>query len=190
MLGKPAEQLTKDERDRAKAVNFGIIYGISSYGLSEQLGIEREEAQTYIDTYRGRMPRVAAFIEARDRDGARARAIRRRCSAAGAPCPSCVPRTGTCARSGERLAVNSVIQGSAADIIKIAMIRVHRRLRDEGLRARLVLQMHDELLLEVPETETSVVSELVRDEMIGAYDLDPPLAVDVGLGDDWLAAKE
>ena len=83
-----------------------------------------------------------------------------------------------------------MIQGSAADIIKIAMIRMHRRLRDEGLRARLVLQVHDELLLEVPEAETSVVSELVRDEMIGAYDLDPALAVDVGLGDDWLAAKE
>jgi len=90
---------------------------------------------------------------------------------------------------GERLAVNTVIQGSAADIIKLAMVRIHRRLRDEGLAARLVLQIHDELLLEVPDTETSVVRDLVVEEMVGAYPLDPPLAVDSGIGDDWLAAK-
>jgi DNA polymerase-1 len=90
---------------------------------------------------------------------------------------------------GERLAVNFVMQGSNADIIKVAMIRIHRRLRDEGRAARLVLQIHDELLLEVPETEVSAVRDLVRAEMCGAYPLDPPLAVDVGVGDDWNEAK-
>ena len=90
---------------------------------------------------------------------------------------------------GERLAVNSIMQGTAADIIKIAMIRIHERLRAEGRSARLVLQVHDELLLEVPETEVSGVRELVRAEMVGAYPLDPPLAVDVGVGDDWAEAK-
>src|SRR4051794_4805619 len=90
---------------------------------------------------------------------------------------------------GERLAVNSVMQGTAADIIKVAMIRIHRRLRDEGRGARLVLQVHDELLLEVPDAETSAVRELVRAEMCGAYPLDPPLAVDVGVGEDWNEAK-
>ena len=91
---------------------------------------------------------------------------------------------------GERLAVNSVMQGTAADIIKVAMVRIHRRLRDEGRRARLVLQVHDELLLEVPDPELSPVRELVRDELTGAYPLDPPLAVDVGVGDDWNEAKD
>jgi DNA polymerase-1 len=90
---------------------------------------------------------------------------------------------------GERFAVNFVMQGSNADIIKVAMIRIARRLRDEGRGARLVLQVHDELLLEVPEPEVSKVRELVRAEMVGAYDLDPPLAVDVGVGDNWAEAK-
>jgi DNA polymerase-1 len=90
---------------------------------------------------------------------------------------------------GERLAVNSVMQGTAADVIKVAMIRIHDRLRDEGRSARLVLQVHDELLLEAPETETSAIKELVREEMCNAYPLDPPLAVDVGMGDDWNEAK-
>ena len=90
---------------------------------------------------------------------------------------------------GERLAVNFVMQGSNADIIKVAMVRIHDRLRDEGRGARLVLQVHDELLLEVPDAEVSAVKDLVREEMVGAFDLDPPLAVDVGVGDDWHEAK-
>jgi DNA polymerase-1 len=90
---------------------------------------------------------------------------------------------------GERLAVNFVMQGSNADIIKVAMIAIHRRLRDEGRAARLVLQIHDELLLEAPENEVAAVKELVRQEMVAAYDLDPPLAVDIGVGDDWNEAK-
>jgi DNA polymerase-1 len=91
---------------------------------------------------------------------------------------------------GERLAVNFVMQGSNADIIKVAMINIHRRLREEGRGAKLVLQVHDELLLEVPETETSAAKELVRTEMTRAYPLDPPLAVDIGVGDDWHEAKD
>ena len=90
---------------------------------------------------------------------------------------------------GERLAVNFVMQGSNADIIKVAMIRIHRRLRDEGRSARLVLQVHDELLLEAPDTEVAAVKDIVKREMCGAYDLDPPLAVDVGTGPDWTEAK-
>jgi DNA polymerase-1 len=90
---------------------------------------------------------------------------------------------------GERLAVNFVMQGSNADIIKVAMVRIHDRLREEGRGARLVLQVHDELLLEVPDAEVSAVKNLVREEMVGAFELDPPLAVDVGVGDDWHEAK-
>ena len=188
VLGKPIEQLSKDERNRAKAVNFGIIYGISSYGLSEQLSISRDEAQVYIDRYRGRMPRVAAFIEdaiatAREKGYASTLLGRRR------PIPELRAQNWQVRSLGERLAVNSVIQGSAADIIKVAMIGIHERLRSESLGARLVLQIHDELLLEVPEVETSTVRALVCEEMVGAYELDPPLAVDAGYGEDWLAAK-
>ena len=188
VLGKAREDLSKDERNRAKAVNFGIIYGISAHGLSEQLEITRDEAQAYIDTYRGRMPLVAEFIEraiadARERGYAVTLLGRRR------PIPELRAQSWNVRSLGERLAVNTVIQGSAADIIKLAMVRIHRRLAEEGRAARLVLQIHDELLLEVPDTETTAVRELVVEEMVGAYPLDPPLAVDSGIGDDWLAAK-
>ena len=188
VLGKSLDSLSKDERDRAKAVNFGIIYGISAYGLSEQLGIERDEAQLYIDRYRGRMPRVAAFIEraiheAKERGYAVTVLGRRR------PIPELRAQNWNLRSLGERLAVNTVIQGSAADVIKLAMVRIHRRLLAEGHRSRLVLQIHDELLLEVPEVESTTVQALVEEEMVRAYPMDPPLAVDSGFGDDWVSAK-
>ncbi len=188
VLGKPREELSKDERNRAKAVNFGIIYGIIAHGLSEQLEISRDEAQAYIDTLsrphaaRGRVHR-AGHRDARERGYAVTLLGRRR------PIPELRAQSWNVRSLGERLAVNTVIQGSAADIIKLAMVRIHRRLREEGRAARLVLQIHDELLLEVPDTETTAVRELVVEEMVGAYPLDPPLAVDSGVGDDWLAAK-
>ena len=188
VLGKERDDLSKDERNRAKAVNFGIIYGISAHGLSEQLGISRDEAQAYIDTYRGRMPLVAEFIEraihdARERGFAVTLLGRRR------PIPELRAQSWNTRSFGERLAVNTVIQGSAADIIKLAMVRIHRRLAEDRRASRLVLQIHDELLLEVPDVETTAVRELVTEEMVGAYPLDPALAVDSGIGDDWLAAK-
>jgi DNA polymerase-1 len=188
VLGKDAAELTKDERNVAKMVNFGIIYGISSYGLSENLEIPREQAQEYIDTYLARFPLVQDFIqrtiEQAERDGYVTTLLGRR-----RPVPEIRVRNRQTRALGERLAVNSVMQGTAADVIKVAMIRIHDRLREEGRGARLVLQVHDELLLEAPETETSVVKDLVREEMCGAYPLDPALAVDVGAGDDWNEAK-
>ncbi len=188
VLGKERSELTKDERNVAKMVNFGIIYGISSFGLSENLDIPREEAQTYIDTYLARFPHVQDFIqrtiEQAERDGFVTTLLGRR-----RPIPELKVRNRQTRSLGERLAVNSVMQGTAADVIKAAMVSIHRRLRDEGRAARLVLQVHDELLLEVPEVETSAVRDLVREEMCGAYPLDPPLAVDIGVGDDWNEAK-
>ena len=188
VLGKDQATLTKDERNVAKMVNFGIIYGISSFGLSENLEIPREQAQAYIDTYLARFPHVQDFIERTieqaKRDGYVTTLLGRR-----RPVPEIRAMNRQTRSLGERLAVNSVMQGTAADVIKVAMIRIHDRLRAEGRLARLVLQVHDELLLEVPETEVSAVRELVRAEMCGAYPLDPPLAVDVGFGDDWNAAK-
>jgi DNA polymerase-1 len=165
VLGVEPAKLTAAERSIAKMINFGIVYGISAFGLSENLEIPREQAQEYIDAYLARFPLVQDFIsrtiEQAERDGG----------------------------FGERVAVNFVMQGSNADIIKVAMVAIERRLREEGRSARLVLQVHDELLLEAPDAETSVVKELVREEMCSAYPLDPPLAVDVGAGDSWADAK-
>jgi DNA polymerase-1 len=188
VLGKEQATLTKDERNIAKMVNFGIIYGISAFGLSENLEIPRDEAQTYIDTYLARFPLVQDFIqrtiEQASRDGYVTTLLGRR-----RPVPEIRAANRQTRSLGERLAVNSVMQGTAADIIKVAMVNIHRRLRDEGRNARLVLQVHDELLVETPDAEVSTVKELVREEMCSAYPLDPPLAVDVGSGDDWNEAK-
>jgi DNA polymerase-1 len=188
VLGKDPATLTKDERNIAKMVNFGIIYGISAFGLSENLEIPREEAQAYIDTYLARFPHVQDFIqrtiEQAARDGYVTTLLGRR-----RPVPEIRASSRQTRSLGERLAVNSVMQGTAADIIKKAMVAIHARLRDEGRSARLVLQVHDELLLEAPEAEVSAVKELLREEMCSAFPLDPPLEVDVGAGDDWHDAK-
>ncbi len=188
VLGKPQAELSKDERDIAKMVNFGIIYGISAFGLAENLEIPREQAQAYIDTYLARFPHVQEFIKRTiaqaERDGYVTTLLGRR-----RPVPEIRASNRQTRSLGERLAVNSVMQGTAADVIKVAMVRIHERLRREGRGTRLVLQVHDELLLEVPETETTAARALVREELVGAYPLDPPLAVDVGVGDNWAEAK-
>jgi DNA polymerase-1 len=188
VLGKDPGELTSGDRSIAKMINFGIVYGISAFGLSENLEIPREQAQEYIDAYLARFPRVQDFIqrtiEQSKRDGYATSLLGRR-----RPTPEIRASNRQTRSLGERLAVNFVMQGSNADIIKKAMIAIHRRLRDEGRGARLVLQVHDELLLEVPEAEIGPVRDLVREEMVGAYPLDPPLAVDVGVGDDWSEAK-
>ena len=188
ILGKPQEELTKDERNRAKAVNFGIIYGISAFGLADQLAVSRDEAQAYIDTYLARFPLVQDFIartvEQAGRDGYVTTLLGRR-----RPIPELRVQNRQTRALGERLAVNTVMQGTAADIIKVAMVRLAGRLAAERLQSRLVLQVHDELLLEASDVELGTARELLREEMCGAYPLDPPLAVDVGWGDTWAEAK-
>jgi DNA polymerase-1 len=188
VLGKDPATLTKDERNVAKMVNFGIIYGISAFGLSENLEIPRDEAQAYIDAYLARFPYVQDFIartiEQAKRDGYVTTLFGRR-----RPVPEIRASNRQTRSLGERLAVNSVMQGTAADIIKVAMVAIHRRLLEEGRASRLVLQVHDELLVEAPEREVGAVKELLREEMVRAFDLDPPLAVDVGAGEDWNEAK-
>ncbi|HEY7002686.1 MAG TPA: DNA polymerase I [Gaiellaceae bacterium] len=188
VLGKRQAELTKDERAIAKMVNFGIIYGISAFGLSENLEIPREEAQVYIDTYLARFPLVQDFIQrtiehCTEEGYATSLFGRRR------PVPELKASNRQTRSLGERLAVNFVMQGTAADIIKKAMVAIHARLREEGRASRLVLQVHDELLVEAPDVEISAVKEILRHEMCSAYPLDPPLGVDVGVGDDWNEAK-
>jgi DNA polymerase-1 len=169
-------------------INFGIVYGLSAYGLADRLDIPQEEAAEFIERYLARFPAVKRFIDetiqqATD-DGyvktlyGRIRRI-----------PELRSGKWQTRSLGERLAVNTVIQGTAADIIKVAMVRTRDALRDGGLGTRLVLQIHDELLFEAPESEVEAASEIVVREMAAAYDLDPPLAVDIGSGDNWLAAK-
>jgi DNA polymerase I len=189
VFGIPQAELTRGQRDTAKMVNFGIVYGISSFGLSENLAIPREEAQELIDAYLERLPRVQELIKRTiaqaAADGYVTTLLGRR-----RPIPELRASNRQTRSLGERLAVNTVMQGTAADVIKVAMVRIHERLRREGRAARLVLQVHDELLLEVPEVETSAVRDLVREEMVGAYPLDPPLAVEAGVGDTWADAKD
>jgi DNA polymerase-1 len=175
-------------RSKAKMVNYGIVYGLSAFGLADRLQIEREEADAFIERYLDRFPAVREFI---DRTIASATTEgyvttlfgrRRRI-------PELRARNRQVRQLGERLAVNTVIQGSAADIIKVAMVRAPRALADAGLATRLVLQIHDELLFEGPAEEAERAAEIVRAEMEGAYALDPPLAVDLGIGPNWLDAK-
>jgi DNA polymerase-1 len=182
------EEIGPGERSRAKAVNFGIVYGLSAHGLSEQLQIPHEEAAEYIERYLARFPAVRAFIgrtiaEASEAGYVKTLFGRRR------DIPELRSRKYQTRSLGERLAVNTVIQGSAADIIKIAMVRCDARLRERGMRTRLVLTIHDELLFEGPEEEVDEATALVREEMEGAFELEPPLKVDVGVGDNWLEAK-
>jgi len=188
VLGKDPATLTTGERSIAKMINFGIVYGISAFGLSENLEIPREQAQAYIDAYLARFPHVQDFIartiEQTEHDGYVTSLLGRR-----RPVPEIRTRNRQTRGLGERIAVNFVMQGSNADIIKVAMVAIDRRLREEGRAARLVLQVHDELLLEVPDPEVSAVKELVREEMSDAYPLDPPLGVDIGAGDNWDEAK-
>jgi DNA polymerase-1 len=182
------DEIGPGERSRAKAVNFGIVYGLSAHGLSEQLQIPHEEAAEYIERYLARFPAVRAYIgrtiaEASEAGYVKTLFGRRR------DIPELRSRKYQTRSLGERLAVNTPIQGTAADIIKIAMVRCDDRLRERGMRTRLVLTIHDELLFEGPEEEGEQAVALVRAEMEGAWELDPSLKVDVGVGDNWLEAK-
>jgi DNA polymerase-1 len=188
LLGVKPEEVDPGIRSKAKMVNFGIVYGLSPFGLADRLQIPQEEAAEFIDRYLNRFPKVREFIDstiasAREQgyvntlfgrlrriNELRSRQFQQRLL-------------------GERLAISTVIQGTAADIIKVAMVRCHRALADAGLGTRLVLQIHDELLFEAPEGEVEAASEIVVREMAEAFELDPPLAVDVGVGDNWLEAK-
>ncbi len=184
----PEGEVDSTQRGYAKAVNFGIMYGISAFGLSQQLGISREEAGAYIERYFERLPKVRQFIDQTVKDARKQGWVatvfgRRR------PVPE-IRSTNFQTRSlGERLAVNSIIQGSAADIIKVAMVRIHRRLRDEAVSGHLLLQVHDELVAEAPADQAERVRDLMIEEMVAAYPMEPSLQVDAGIGRNWLAAK-
>jgi DNA polymerase-1 len=175
-------------RSKAKMVNYGIVYGLSAFGLADRLQISREEAQEFIDRYLERFPQVKRFIDEtieRAREEGHVTTLFGRIRRV----PELRSRQRQTRLLGERLAVNMVIQGTAADIIKMAMVRCRDELRSAGLETRLVLQIHDELLFEGPEDEVEAACEIVRREMAGAFAMDPPLGVDLGAGENWLEAK-
>jgi DNA polymerase-1 len=184
----PPEKLDVGMRSKAKMVNYGIVYGLSAYGLADRLQIPQEEAQEFIDRYLERFPAVAQFmkdaVEQAEQHGYVSTLFGRR-----RQIPEIRARNWQTRKLGERLAVNSVIQGTAADIIKVAMVRAHHALADAGLKTRLILQIHDELLAEGPAEEAEEAVAIISREMIAAADLDPPLQVDAGTGPNWLEAK-
>ncbi len=187
VFGLSPAEVTPEMRRRAKAVNFGIVYGMSPFGLASDIGISQQEAKEYIDNYFARHKGVREFIEktlaqARE-DGYVTTLLQRR-----RYLPELASGDNSIRQFGERIAINTPIQGSAADIIKLAMIRIHRRLQTEGLRGRMILQVHDELLFEVPAEELETTRDLVIAEMEGVIPLSVPLKVDTGTGKTWREA--
>ena len=188
VFGVPAEKMSKETRNRAKAVNFGIVYGISPFGLAAQLGIDQHEARLYIETYFDRYKGVREFIDRLLEETRRKQKVRTVFGRV-RPIPDIQSRNANLRGFAERTAVNTPLQGTAADLIKLAMIRIDRKLTDRKLKSRMTLQVHDELLFDVPEAEVDEVSSLVRREMEGVIELKVPLVADVGVGDNWRDLK-
>jgi len=184
VFGVPAATMDKETRNRAKAVNFGIVYGISPFGLAAQLGIPQSEARAYIDRYFERYQGVKAFINKILEDTREKSAVRNMFGRV-RPIPDISSRNSNARGFAERTAVNTPLQGTAADLIKLAMISLARKLAERKLKTRMVLQVHDELLFEVPEDEKKEIEDLVRTEMEGVVKLNVPLVADLGFGPNW-----
>ncbi|MBE3585460.1 MAG: DNA polymerase I [Thermoanaerobacter sp.] len=189
VFGVSVTEVTTDMRGRAKAVNFGIVYGISDFGLARDINVSRQEARQYIESYFARYAGVKAFIErtireAREKGYVTTLLNRRRYL------PDLFSPNRSVRMFGERTAINTPIQGSAADIIKLAMVRIHRELKERGLATRMILQVHDELIFDMPAGEMTEVTELVRRHMENALVLDVPLVVDMKLGPNWYEVKK
>lgn len=187
VMNVPLSQVTPEMRRIAKSINFGLSYGMGAYGLAQRTGLSQEEAAEFIANYFARYPQVGEYIEetkrmAREKGYVSTLLGRRRYFP---ELRSTSRAHGRVKRAVERMAINMPIQGSAADILKIAMIRLYGALQERGLASRLILQVHDELVLEVPEGEAKTVAPLVRSVMEGAYELRAPLKVDIKVGKNW-----
>lgn len=187
IFGLPIEQVTKDQRRQAKTANFGIIYGISAFGLAQQLDCSRAEAKQLIDDYFAAFPRVISYIESQ-KELARQKGYAETLFGRKRYLPDIHSHNATVRSFAERNAVNAPIQGTAADIIKMAMVSIHRRLKEEGLKAQMIMQVHDELNFNVPKDEVERVREIVVGEMQNAVHLSIPLIAECGVGKNWLEA--
>ena len=188
VFGVPIDQVTPLMRSRAKAVNFGIVYGIGAFSLSKDIGVTVREAQKYIDKYLARFSAIDSYmnttIQQAKEDGYVQTMLGRR-----RYLPELSASNFNTRSFGERVARNAPIQGTAADIIKIAMVRVDERLKREGLEARLILQVHDELIVEAPAFESMQVAMLLQEEMENALSLTVPLTAEASMGETWYEAK-
>lgn len=187
ILNLPPAEVTSEQRRQAKAINFGIIYGMGAYGLASRLDISQAEAQSFIDAYFAKYPGVKKYMdtciqEARKKGYVTTLLGRRR------RLPEILSDNRQRREFAERTAINTPIQGTAADLIKIAMINLHRRIQQEKLATRMIMQVHDELVFEVPLGELEIAQKLIREEMEGAIKLDVPIKADLGVGKDWLEA--
>jgi DNA polymerase-1 len=184
VFGVPLDKVSADERRAAKVINFGLIYGMSSFGVAQNLGIERATAQAYIDSYFARYPGVKRYMD-RTRELARSRGYVETVFGRRLYLPEMKSGSPQRRQAAERAAINAPMQGTAADLIKLAMISVQKCLDESRLKTLLIMQVHDELVLEVPGDELTVVKEKVRELMQSVAKLDVPLIVDVGVGDNW-----
>jgi DNA polymerase-1 len=187
VLGVTPEEVTPEQRARAKAINFGIIYGSTAFGIANQLGIASADAQKTIDAYFARYEGVRRFLD-ETIDAARARGYVATLLGRRRYLPDLHSRNRVLRNAAERMAVNTVIQGTAADLIKKAMVEVDAALRDAGLAAQMILQVHDELVFEVGARDVEATAALVRARMEAVWPLEVPLVVEVGTGRNWREA--
>ena len=187
VFGVVIDEVSREQRANAKTVNFGIVYGVSAFGLSQQTNLNRSEAKELIDAYYLTYPKLKAYmneqIDFARENGFVETVLGRRRYLKDINSQNAVVRG-----AAERNAVNAPIQGSAADIIKLAMINIHHRLKNESWKSKMLLQVHDELVFDVPNAEVEDLTTMVKEEMENAYSLDVPLVVDVGIGKNWLEA--
>ena len=185
VFGLPEEQVTEEMRKRAKAVNFGIVYGIGGFSLAKDIGTSVAEATQYIKNYKMNYPDIESYLDKvvkdAESDGYTTTAFGRR-----RYIPEITAQNGNLRAFGRRVAMNAPIQGTAADIMKLAMLRVDEAIKREGLDARIVMQVHDELVIEVADSQIDACKALVRREMESAAELSVPLTVDVTVGKNWL----
>lgn len=183
----PLDEVTREQRSNAKTVNFGIIYGVSAFGLSNQTNLTRSESKELIETYYNTYPKLRDYMDeqvafAREKGYVKTVLGRRRYL------KDINGRNHLVRSAAERNAVNAPIQGSAADIIKVAMIRIHDKLKKQNFKTKMLLQVHDELIFDVPKEEIEALQKLTKQEMESAYELVVPLKVDMGMGENWLVA--
>lgn len=188
ILDIPLEQVTREQRRSAKAINFGLIYGMSAFGLARQLGIDRQAAQTYIDRYFARYPLIKAYME-NTRASAHAHSYVETLWGRRLYLPDINSSQIMRQKAAERTAINAPLQGTAADIIKRAMIQIDQWLQESGVNAKMIMQVHDELVFEVAETEVTSVLDTIRQQMMNAAHLKIPLLVSIGVGDNWDSAS-
>lgn len=187
VFGVPLEEVTREQRSHAKTVNFGIIYGVSAFGLSQQTDLSRSDSKNLIDTYYATYPKLRDYIQSQI-DFAHEHGYVKTILGRRRYLPDIQSQNQVVRGAAERNAVNAPIQGSAADIIKLAMIQIFNQLNEKHFKTKMLLQVHDELVFEVPKNELETVSQLIKKEMESAYILEVPLSVDLGVGNNWLEA--